>query len=120
MVIPADAVADETLDLAAIATLFGVDALDDEMRGFLAAAVKMLGPTVEQLRAALAAADLPEARYMAHAAQGAAESMGAASIAGLCALIDQALRAGDLAGAQARGGELRPQLEALTRRVEAL
>jgi hypothetical protein len=29
---------DETLDLAAIAILFGVDELDDEMRAFLAAA----------------------------------------------------------------------------------
>jgi HPt (histidine-containing phosphotransfer) domain-containing protein len=80
----------------------------------------MLAPTVEQLRVALAAADLREARYAAHAAEGAAESMGAKSIAQLCGAIDQALRAGDLAAAQARSGELGPRLEALTRRVAAL
>jgi HPt (histidine-containing phosphotransfer) domain-containing protein len=70
---------------------------------------------IQNMRAALAAADAPQVRAQAHAIKGSSGQVGAMRVSGLCRQIEAAALAQDLAAAAG----LLPELEAEFQTVRA-
>jgi HPt (histidine-containing phosphotransfer) domain-containing protein len=93
---------DAPVSLDRLATILGDDDPDLAL-DVLGEFVAKLPPTLDALDGALARGEASEIAAAAHAAKGAAASVGAASLESACMRIEVAARAGDIAGAAALG-----------------
>jgi len=115
---PAPAVSEidpEIFELTRFRETFGT--LDAESLGFLASFLASVPGTIAALEAALRAADLAEARHVAHALKGSARSIGAARLGQIASDLQDMLDAADADSAELLASVLAPTYDEL---VDAL